>query len=375
VSDKRVGIVTINDDTNYGNRLQNYALQEAVRALGWEPETVRNRTPSWDPSLLVPRMMHELQTNLGDLVRRGTRNLGRRVGVQPPPPARFGGRRRAAIEAFTRAHLNVSEYPFSDAPVDYWATRYSRAITGSDQVWNPVYRRAQGLDFLDFVDASQRTSYAASFGVHEVPRFLRSRYANWLSGIEHLSVREDDAARIVADLTGRAVPVVVDPTMLVGRETWDRLIEREPPIADRGYALRFFLGHPTAAQAALADHDVRARDLLVADLNDLEHEDHSDVGPAGFVAAIARADLVVTDSFHASVFALMYRRPLLLRARFARDGRVATLLSLHGLTADPTDVDGLVRVSDVDWTAAEAISRTHRLASEAFLAAALAAEQ
>ena len=99
------------------------------------------------------------------------------------------------------------------------------------------------------------------------------------------------------------------------------------------------------------------------------------MGPAGFVAAIARADLVVTDSFHASVFALMYRRPLLLRARFARDGRLATLLSLHGLTADPTDVDGLVRVSDVDWTAAEAISRTHRLASEAFLADSLGAEQ
>ena len=110
-------------------------------------------------------------------------------------------------------------------------------------------------------------------------------------------------------------------------ESWDRLIEREPPIADRGYAVRFFLGHPTEAQAALADRDVRARDLLVADLNDLEHEDHSDVGPAGFVAAIARADLVVTDSFHASVFALMYRRPLLLRARFARDDRLATLLS------------------------------------------------
>jgi hypothetical protein len=184
VSDKRVGIVTINDDTNYGNRLQNYALQEAVRALGWEPETVRNRPPSWDASLLAPRMMYEFQTNFGDLVRRGTRRLGGRVGVWSPPVSRFGGRRRAAIEAFTRAHLNVSEHLFSDAPVDYWATRYSRAITGSDQVWNPVYRRAQGLDFLDFVNTSQRTSYAASFGVHEVPKFLRSQYASWLNDID-----------------------------------------------------------------------------------------------------------------------------------------------------------------------------------------------
>ena len=109
MSDKRVGIVTINDDTNYGNRLQNYALQEAVRALGWEPETVRNRTPSWDASLLVPRMMHELQRNLrrprqagnthsGQACRRPAALTGpiRRTpacgdrGVHPCPPERLG---------------------------------------------------------------------------------------------------------------------------------------------------------------------------------------------------------------------------------------------------------------------------------------------
>ena len=61
MADRRVGIVTINDDTNYGNRLQNFALQEAIRSLGHEPETLVNRPPAWDRALLAPRMAHEIR--------------------------------------------------------------------------------------------------------------------------------------------------------------------------------------------------------------------------------------------------------------------------------------------------------------------------
>ena len=370
MSARRVGIVTINDDTNFGNRLQNYALQEAVRSFGWEPETIRNRPPAWDASLLAPRMAHELQTNFPDLARRGTRKLGVRFGARTPPP-RFAARRRAAIKGFADAHLTESEQLFSEASTDYWSARYARAIAGSDQVWNPTYRRAQGLDFLEFVEPAHRLSYAASFGVEAIPKFLRSRYEAWLRQIPQLSVREAAAAAIVADLIGRQVPVVVDPTMLVRRETWDRLIANEPPVADRPYAVRFFLGRPSPAQAAWAARQADDAGLDVVDLNDLDREEHSEVGPAGFIAAIARADLVLTDSFHAGVFALLYRRPLAMRARFAKDARLDTLFSLHGLTAQPTGVDGIVQVADVDWGAAESLRQAHRASSESFLRHAL----
>ena len=67
-------------------------------------------------------------------------------------------------------------------PATYWADRYTSAIVGSDQVWNPTYRRAQGIDFLDFVGESHRIAYAASFGVQEVPGFLRSQVQRVASG-------------------------------------------------------------------------------------------------------------------------------------------------------------------------------------------------
>ena len=82
-------------------------------------------------------------------------------------------------------------------------------------MWNPGFRHANEIDFLTFVPPEQRVAYAASFGVPEVPTFLRSRYATWLAGIPHISVREDRAVDIVHDLTGRTVPVVADPTLLI----------------------------------------------------------------------------------------------------------------------------------------------------------------
>ncbi|MBM7502744.1 polysaccharide pyruvyl transferase family protein [Agromyces aurantiacus] len=369
---RRVGIVTINDDTNYGNRLQNYALQEAVRALGWEPETLRNRPPAWDRALLAPRLLHEARHDAPALAARTLTRVGERLGRTSAGPAAFLERRRAAIAAFARANVASSPNEYSERPAAEWADRYAHAIAGSDQVWNPVYRRAQGIDFLDFVPAERRIAYAPSFGVQRIPGFLRSRYRDWLAGIPHLSVRETGGRRIVAELTGRDVPVVLDPTLLVEQDVWDRLIAGRPPIVDRPYAVRFFLGHPTPEQEAWLDHDARSAGLAVVDLHALDREEYADVDPAGFVWAIAGAERVSTDSFHAAIFALRFRRPIIARTRFARDPRWDELLSQNELTAAPSGVPGLRSISDVDWDAVSARHARLRRESTEFLARGLA---
>ena len=76
--------------------------------------------------------------------------------------------------------------------------------------------------------------------------------------------------------------------------------------------------------------------LDVVDLHDLDQEEFADVGPAGFIAAIARAEIVYTDSFHAGIFALLNRRPVVLRTRFEQDPRWQELLSQNA-SVDPAD--------------------------------------
>ncbi len=358
---KRLGIVTIDDQTNIGNRLQAYALQEAVRALGWTPEGIRNRPVAWPDELLVPRLAHDLVANAPDLLRR----VRGRVGA-PAATAPHGSPR--ANEEFTSKYVAQSVDAFPAVPGPAWATRYDMFITGSDQVWNPRYRRASGFDFLDFAPPHRRVSYAASFGVHRIPRFLRARYADWLAGIPHLSVREASAAALVARLTGRDVPVVVDPTMLVDKAVWDGLVDDARIGERRGYAVRYFLGRPTAAQESWVQARLTAAGTALVDASPRSGELE---GPAAFVAAIAEADLVVTDSFHASVFALLYRRPLVVRGRFQGDDRIATLLRAHGISPRRAGVRGLTVVDQVDWAAAEAQRERIRALSWDFLAGAL----
>jgi hypothetical protein len=369
---RTVGIVTINDDTNYGNRLQNFALQEAIRSLGWEAETLRNRPPTWDRVLLAPRMMHDIGHDFAGFARRASTRVRERVGGDVPPGApRYLTRRRSAISEFARTHIDSSPHHFSEVSPDHWAQRYACAIVGSDQVWNPTYRRAQGIDFLDFVSEPRRIAYAASFGVEHVPGFLRSRYRSWLQGIPHLSVRESGGRRIVADLTGREVPVVLDPTLLVDLSVWDRLIARQPPITPAPYAVRFFLGQPTPEQDAWMRGHADEAALALVDLHALDHEMFAGVDPAGFIAAIAHAEVVYTDSFHAGIFALRYRRPVILRTRYERDPRWEELLSQNGLSPRPTGVGGLRSIEDVDWRAIESRGEDLRRASMAFLRRAL----
>ena len=371
MADRRVGIVTINDDTNYGNRLQNFALQEVIRSLGCEPETLVNRPPAWDRALLAPRIAHELRHDVAGLARRAVARIRARVGRERPQAPSFLAQRRAAIGGFARAHIDSSPHRFSEMPAEYWADRYDCAVAGSDQVWNPTYRRAQGIDFLDFLSEPRRIAYAASFGVEQVPGFLRSRYRAWLRDIPHLSVRESTGRRIVADLTGRDVPVVLDPTLLVERSVWDRLTEQREPITDGPYAVRFFLGRPTPTQDAWVRRHADDAALPVVDLYDLDHEAFAGVDPAGFVAAIARAEVVYTDSFHAGIFALLHRRPVVLRTRFHRDARWQELLSQNELSTRQTGVGGLQAITDVDWAAVEARRESLRIESLAFLRAAL----
>ena len=109
----------------------------------------------------------------------------------------------------------------------------------------------------------------------------------------------------------------------------------------------------------------------VVDLHDLDHEAFADVDPAGFVAAIARAEVVYTDSFHAGIFALLHRRPVVLRTRFQQDARWQELLSQNELSTRQTGVGGLQSITDVDWAAVEARRESLRAASMDFLRAAL----
>lgn len=343
----KIGIVTIIDYSNYGNRLQNYALQEILKGLGVDTvETIRN-TPGPERRALLARRA------LFALGRDPLGTVGRTVSGRGPLVAGVGSddqvspSRTPQLTAFTQGHISLSRSTFEEIDdVGSFAAGFDAFVVGSDQVWNPGFRHVQPIDFLSFARPLQRISYAASFGVPEVPGYLRRTYQRYLHSIPAVSVREYGGAEIVRSLTGRTVPVVLDPTLLLDPALWESMVDPTSRLSSRPYVMSLFLGGTTPQEreqfAALS-----AADGL--DYVDFLGGTHDDGSPEHFLGAIDGATMVLTDSFHAAALSVALHTPFLVRNRHTPDARMSTLYRQIGTSRELVPGEPLIDKLDVPW--------------------------
>ena len=296
----KVGIVTIFDNNNHGNRLQNYALQQVLLRYTDEVVTMKNK-PWYSKKSRLARMLPMAESAF----------FNRLLGME----------RRARIVEFTGRHVRLSR----DC---YWYDKADQApkkadacdlyCAGSDQIWNPTMGRGGSFDYLNFAPTERTFSYAASFGIDEIPENFRATATAGLNHIQHLSVREDAGKKIVEDLTGRTdVQVVVDPTMLLTVQQWDQVLVAPKAQVPENYVLTYFLGGVSPERrAAVAERAEELGCALVEVMN--PDSPFYAVGPEQFVWLIKHARYICTDSFHGSVFSFLYGKPF---AVFARMGK------------------------------------------------------
>lgn len=364
----RVGIVTIVDEQNYGNRLQNYALQCALESLGiGRAETIRNSPRPELRSLRARRAAVALRkapvTTLSRNFRRWKehRDASAAAGNSSPAPA-------LDLSEFTRTYIH--EYPLHfDAIADKreLSSLFDAFVVGSDQVWNPGFRNANEIDFLTFARSRQRIAYSASFGVQSVPDYLRDFYRRRLREIPAISVRETTGARIVSELIGRSVPVVLDPTLVVPSTTWTSLASTPREFQERDYAVGFFLGGFHEGEQERLEGEFRSEGLELIDYR--SHPWLAGASPEVFLGTLRAAKVVVTDSFHAAALSLALDTPFRVRFRHAGDARMDALFSLLGTR---TDGDGPL-VPSLAWDAVHERTETARRRSLAWLRDALEA--
>ncbi len=295
-----VGIVSIVDYENMGNRLQNYALQVTLLKYVDDVYTIRNKQARSNG--IKDRMRNSALADkvwLNNLLKR---------------------EKRAQLLSFSNKHIKSN-------PKCYWYNRECTELegkdqfdvycAGSDQVWNPDGDRTGMFNFLGFADREQTFSYAASFGVDEIPEEHKAAVRKGLQHIKYISVREDAGKRIVEELTGRTdVEVLVDPTMLLTTQEWDKILRAPKAKVPEKYILTYFLG-PVSPERRKAIQDKATKmGCTLIEVMDKNSPFYA-IGPDQFVYLIKHAQLVCTDSFHGSVFSFLYQRRL---AVFDRDG-------------------------------------------------------
>lgn len=301
-TNKTIGIVTINDYTNYGNRLQNFALTTLFRNYGFQvvngievytKEDWINRTESLTKKLIkkiIP--FHFVRPKVDCSNNCVNHSLRRRENNFK----RFNKTYTKTIDPIVvKKNTDVVKL-FKQMGIDYF-------VVGSDQVWNPFFG-GYLYEFLTFAPKEKRFSFAASIGTDKIPEEKKSYYKKCLSEMNYISVRENKAAEIVKDLTGRDVDVVLDPTLLLPKEQWVEIVSKPNIEIDENYICTYFLGEIPEAVYTFA----KKKNLKIYKLNSIEQKELYDINPAEFLYMIKNAEYVLTDSFHAVVFSIIFNK-------------------------------------------------------------------
>ena len=350
----RIGIVSVFDNNNLGNRLQNYALQQVLLSYADEVVTIKNK-PYYSGKSRVARMLPFAESVL----------LNRLLGMD----------KRAKLIRFTKKYIPFTQNCYwYDTPEMNLKRRdlCDLYCAGSDQVWNPEAARYTMFNYLGFSSRDNTFSYAASFGVDEVSKEYREAVQNGLRHVKYISVREEAGKQITEKLTGRTdVQVLVDPTMLLTVAQWDLIGERPKFEIPEKYLLSYFVGDVTDERRSAVRNRAKMLGYEFIDLNN-KRSPYYAIGPGEFIWLIKNAAIICTDSFHGSIFSFLYQRPLII---FNREGsrddmssRLETLASKFHLQGCMAEGDTLPDISgEADYSAGYEVLEQERKKSKAFL--------
>ncbi len=294
----RAGIITLCDpQANYGNRLQNYALQEVLKKLNIEATTYSCEGEEITSKDKMHKFLHAVTFY----------KLTKDKNVWTN-----GYKRRVVFKKFNDNYVNIKQITSLEGlenEEDYF-------VLGSDQVWNYKWYGDQPLKkelfLLTFARNEQKICFAPSFGVEEIADEWKDHFKKNLQSIKYLSVREEAGEKIIEDLTGRTCPVVIDPTMMLSADEW-RKIEKKPQKVNtnKKYILTYFLGGKDDKANQYLKTISEKFDLEVYNLLDCKQPDVYAAGPSEFLNLVDNATMVLTDSFHACVFAFLFDKPFL----------------------------------------------------------------
>ena len=333
----RAAIITIAYGENYGNRLQNYAMQETLKGLGLEAVTIRHQ-------LTVG------ETGFKKLLRPIKNSIKRILGR---PYGRCRSLRAKRFKVFNRNNVAYSKEVFgiNTAP-DSLNHRYDFFIVGSDQVWNTEFGDISSninIFLASFADGSKRIAYAASFGTNHILKQYENLFKAELPKFKAVSVREASGIPLV-ESCGAEATVALDPTMMLTPQSWDKLAKKPKYADDSPFIVTYFLGGRSRALEEFTEAVADGRKVYHLEWEGMPEDQIKNLDiylttPDEFVWLIAHADCVLTDSFHGSVFSILYHRPFMVFDRLVdgkksgMESRIDTLLSTFHLEQCRGDIN------------------------------------
>ncbi len=302
---KKVLLVTLFDEGNIGNRLQNYALQTKLISYGVEVITLDNYyTTDFSTSFKLKMLIKRLLINIGF----------KKYKIDYERYQSLKNIRLSNINFDTRNLYKVIKMKTDDAFNSDW-TSYDIAVVGSDQVWHKWKDDLNELPYyyLQFMPKEKRTAYAASFGFAEFPKNDVQQHVKGIMEMNKISCREKSGCRLVKKSTERNAVRVLDPTLLLSVSDWKEIEKQSCSISiinkKYRYVFLYFLGDITDEYNNYILSIMKKNDInIILDFFDTSKIKLKERGPAEFIKLINNAEYVFTDSFHCTVFSVLFNK-------------------------------------------------------------------
>lgn len=335
---KKVGIVTWYWG-NYGSILQAYALQKAIDKLGYDCETIQHNVNGSNKLKILYRLK---QIGLAKTFKYYFDKVTSKIREKNNVDYHNILKREETLDKFVKNTLKLSSVKYTN---DNFVNcdGYDAFICGSDQIWNPNLTFLSDFYWLNFVKDKIKISYAPSIGSKGIPNSYKEKVKYMLSDFKTITVREKASENILKDIVpNKDIVTVLDPTMLLEKDYWESLLPSRSIESDYIFV---YLLRANEEQLNYVNDIAKKLGLKVVIYPLLERTNHCeaeyvcgdyriyDDTPFDFLEKIKNAKLVITDSFHCSVFSIIFHKNFfVLKKSNDKDGQLVRVTNLLDLT-------------------------------------------
>lgn len=370
---KNIGAITFHSAYNYGSCLQAYALQEFCKKIAKE----YNENINYE----IINLRLGIQKELYSVYRKKMSFTNMVKNLLTVPYKSDIAEKNKRFEKFINEKLNLTKEYSSMEELERENFNYDYYISGSDQLWNTTAPDFSWAYYLPFVKSGKKISYAASFGSVGINEKDKSRILNLISNYSNISVREDEMQKLLEKLINKKVELNVDPTMLLDREDWKKLINENNENKYGKYIL-FYTLYPKKEVIKQAKEISKLLKLpiIVTKFNNEKDYFNSfkkiyNTGPIEFLKLIDNAELVLSSSFHGNIFSILLEKPFLAIKNGKKDMRLETLLRKMNLEDRIVNEENFNEISkkvyDISFKKARKILDEERKKSKDYLKNAL----
>lgn len=345
MSEKRkIGCVIAYQNNNYGTFLQGYATIKKIRDLNFDCEVIHYVKKDSlflklkkAPFLFISGGCREYIRKVKkkwDLFRNKKYAKNKSIRVHAVNQCK-----KEKIEPYVKRYIGFSQ-------LKKGSLNYDVVLVGSDQIWTPLGLYSQFYNLMFVADQIPKVSYASSFGVSKIPFWQKRATKKYLDRLDRIGVRELKGKQIVDTLSNNTAKIVVDPTLLITKEEWENELLHSQISQSEPYIFCYVLGGRKEIRNAILELKektglkvvyLRHLDDYIGLDNNMGDETPYNVSPFDFINYIKNATYVCTDSFHGTVFSILFQKQFITFHRYissssnSRNSRIESLFQLFQL--------------------------------------------